>query len=189
MTMHTNLRRITLVTVAALTMALGAGFAVAQPAGGQYGPGAGGPHGFGPGGPHGAGAGDQMIGNLIERAKTQLNLNAFQQKLFETAVADAKLAREAARTRHQQVKDALQLQLGSADPDLAAVAKIADAVEQQNRDARRQIRDEWLNLYSQFNADQKAIVRDMLQKRMAHAETFRQKMHEWMQQHRGATSG
>jgi len=173
MTMQSNLRRITLVSAAALAMTLGAGAAVAQPAGG----------------PHGPSAGDQMIGNLIERAKTQLNLNTWQQKLFDTAVADTKLAREAARARHQQVKDALQLQLGSADPDLAAVAKIADAVEQQNRDARRQIRDEWLNVYSQFNADQKAIIRDMLQKRMAHAETFRQKMHEWMQQHRGATSG
>jgi len=189
MTMQSNLRRITLVTAAALAMALGAGVAVAQPAGGAYGTGSGGPHGLGAGGPHGPGAGDAMIGHLIERAKTQLNLDTSQQMAFDAAVKQAKSAREEARVRHQQVKEAMQVQLAKEDPDLRALATMADEVAQQDRKARNEVRDQWLNLYGNFRPEQKAVVRDMLQKRMAHAETFRQKMHEWMQQHRGATSG
>ena len=193
MTMKSNLRRITLAGVTALAMVVGAGVAIAQPAGapagGPYGPGYGGHHRFGPGGPHGPGAGDQMVGRLIENAKTQLNLNTMQQQMFDAAVANAKTARESARTAHQKVRDAVQAQLAKTEPDLEAIAKIADDVEQQTRDARHRIRDEWLSLYKTFSAEQKAVVRDLLQKRLAHADSFRQHMRERMQRHRGGTSG
>jgi Spy/CpxP family protein refolding chaperone len=191
MTMKSSLRRITLAGVTALAMVVGAGVAIAQPAGapagGPYGPGYGGHHRFGPGGPQGAG--DQMIGHLIERAKTQLNLNTMQQQMFDTAVANAKAAREAARAAHDKVREAVQAQLAKSEPDLEAIAKIADDVEQQTRDARHRIRDEWLSLYKTFSAEQKAVVRDLLQKRMAHAESFRQHMRERWQQYKGGTNG
>jgi Spy/CpxP family protein refolding chaperone len=193
MTMTSNLRRITVAGVAALAMVVGAGVAIAQPAGGPaggpYGPGYGGHHRFGPGGPHGPGAGDQMIGHLIENAKAQLNLNTMQQQMFDAAVANAKTARESARAAHQKVREAMQAQLANAEPDLEAIAKIADDVEQQTRDARRKIRTEWLSLYKTFSAEQKVVVRDLLQKRLAHAEGFRQKIRERMHQYRGGASG
>ena len=193
MTMTSNLRRITVAGVAALAMVVGAGVAIAQPAGGPaggpYGPGYGGHHRFGPGGPHGPGAGDQMIGHLIENAKAQLNLNTMQQQMFDAAVANAKTARESARAAHQKVREAMQAQLANAEPDLEAIAKIADDVEQQTRDARRKIRTEWLSLYKTFSAEQKVVVRDLLQKRLAHADSFRQKIRERMQQYRGGTNG
>jgi Spy/CpxP family protein refolding chaperone len=193
MTMTSNLRRITLAGVTALAMVVGAGVAIAQPAGGPaggpYGPGYGGHHRSGPGGPHGPGAGDQMIGHLIENAKAQLNLNTMQQQMFDAAVANAKTTRESARAAHQKVRAAVQAQLANAEPDLEAIAKIADDAEQQTRDARRKIRTEWLSLYKTFNAEQKAVVRDLLQKRAAHADGFRQKMRERMQQYRSGASG
>ena len=185
MTLHTNLRGIAVSAVAALAMTLGAGLALAQPAGAPYMPG--GPHG--PGGMHGPGPGEQMIGHLIANARTQLNLNTMQQSMFDTAVADSKAARGKARALHQKVRDAMQAELAKPEPDLAAVARIADDVEQQARALRQPIRDEWLNLYATFSPEQKATLRDLLQKRITRAESFRQRMHEWMQNHLGAMGG
>ena len=55
--------------------------------------------------------------------------------------------------------------------------------------ARKAIRDEWLALYDKFSPEQKAIVRDRLQKRMSEGESFRQKMRERMHQFRGGAAG
>ncbi len=54
------------------------------------------------------------------------------------------------------------------------------------RRLRKQVRTQWLNLYATFSPDQKAVIRDMLQKRMARMESFRQKMREHFQ---GGTAG
>ncbi len=122
-----------------------------------------------------------MIGHLIAHAKGRLNLNTMQQGMFDTAVADSKAAREAGRALHEKVKATLQAELAKPEPDLAAVAAAADAAVDQGRDKRKAIRAEWLALYATFTVEQKAVVKDMLQKRLAHAESFRQKMRERMQ--------
>jgi Spy/CpxP family protein refolding chaperone len=187
--MQSRFRRGAVVAAAALAMVLGAGVAVAQPAGGGYGPGPGGHHGFGAGGPHGPGGGDAMIGGLIQKAKTQLNLNTGQQAMFDAAVASGKVARDAARERHQKVRAAMQTQLAASEPDLRALATLADDVQQQDRAARIAVRNDWLKLYDTFTPEQKVVVRDLLQARAARMEGFRQKMHGWMQQHMGAGNG
>ena len=174
MTFHHNLRRITAATALALATTLGAGVALAQPAGG----------------PHGPGAGEQMIGHLIEQARAQLNLNTSQQMAFDTAVAHGKEAREKSRALHQNLKAKMQAELQNPAPNLAGIAAMADDVEQQTRTLRHQVRDEWLAFYTNsLVAEQKAIVADMTKKRMAHAETFRQRMREHFQQRFGGTSG
>jgi Spy/CpxP family protein refolding chaperone len=173
MTSHHNLRTIAMAAAAALAMTLGAGSALAQPVGG----------------PHGPGSPDQMIGRLIEHAKAQLNLNTSQQSMFDTAVAHSKAAHESGRALRQKVKDAAQVQLANAEPDLAKVAAVADEAEQQGRALRLSIRSEWLTLYATFTPEQKAVVRDMLQKKMARAESFREKMRERMQEHFGGKNG
>jgi Spy/CpxP family protein refolding chaperone len=121
-----------------------------------------------------------MIRHLIAHAKAKLNLNTMQQGMFDTAVADSKAAREAGRALHEKVKATLQAELAKPEPDLAAVAAAADAAVDQGRDKRKAIRAEWLALYATFTVEQKAVVKDMLQKRLAHAESFRQKMRERM---------
>ena len=161
-------RRAAAVTAAALALAFG-GTALAQPAGGH-------------GGPHGAmaGPGDEMLGHLIDHAQVQLNLNTSQKLAFDSAVAQTKAAHESGRALHQKVKDALAAELAKTEPDLAAVAAVADGVQQQGTALRHQVRDTWLALYATFSPDQKAVVKDLLQKHMARMESFRQKMQDRM---------
>ncbi|MEO8674337.1 MAG: periplasmic heavy metal sensor [Casimicrobiaceae bacterium] len=162
-------RRAAAITVAALALAFG-GAAMAQPAGGH-------------GGPHGAMAGhggDEMLGNLIAHAQAQLNLNTSQKLAFDSAVVQTKAARESGRAMHQKVKDALAVELAKTEPDLAAVAAVADGVQQQGTALRHQVRDTWLALYATFSPEQKAVVKDLLQKRMARMDSFRQKMQDRM---------
>ena len=171
-------RRTAAATAAALALAF-AGSAIAQPAGTP------GPGGFGghPGvhaAMMGQAGGDEMVGHLIARAKDTLNLNTSQQVMFDAAVAKAKAARESGRALHQTVKDALAAELAKTEPDLAAVASVADGVQQQGIALRHQVRDAWLQLYATFSSEQKAVVRDLLQKHMARMDSLRQKMKEHM---------
>jgi len=174
MTFHRRFRTVAGVAAVAVATTFGAGIALAQPHGG--------PHGH-------HGGGDVMIGQLIAHAKTKLNLNTMQQGMFDTAAAHSKTAHENGRALHDKVKATLQTELAKAEPDLAAVATAADAATDQARAQRNAIRAEWLALYATFTPDQKAVVKDMLQKRVAHMESFREKMREHMRQKSGATSG
>jgi Spy/CpxP family protein refolding chaperone len=173
MTHRYDFRRITATAALALTMALGAGAALAQPMGG----------------PHGPGAPDEMIGRLIAHAQAQLNLNSMQQQMFSTAVADSKKLHASTQAVRQKVRDVLKEQLAKPEPNLAAVAAAADAAIDEARLLRKPVRDEWLQLYATFTPEQKAVVRDLMQKRMARADSFRQRMIERMQQHMDGTNG
>jgi Spy/CpxP family protein refolding chaperone len=179
MTTRHTLRGITWIAAVAMATAFGMGAALAQPVGG--------PHGHG--GPGGPGGGDAMIGHLIAEARAELKLNTMQQEMFDKAVADSKTAREKARGRHSKVRDTLQAELAKPEPNLAAVAAAADATMEEGRMERKAIRDEWLAFYEKLGPEQKAVVRDRLQKRMSEGESFRQKMREWMHQFRGGAAG
>ena len=166
MTFHRRFRTAAAVAAVAVATTVGAGLALAQP------------HGH-----HGhPGAGGVEVGQLIAHAKDKLNLNTSQQGMFDTAVAHSKAAREAGRALHDKVKATLTAELAKAEPDLAAVAAAADAAADQARAQRIAIRNEWLALYATFSADQKAVVKDGIQRRMARAEAFREKMREHFHQ-------
>ena len=140
------------------------------------------PVGGGPG-MHGGGAPfEMMIPRMLEKSKAALNLNTSQQLQWDAVVAQGKTARESGRANRQQVKTALTTELAKAEPDLAAVAAAGDAAADQARAQRIAIRNEWLALYATFSADQKAVVKDGIQKHMARAESFREKMREHFQQ-------
>ena len=173
MTFHRSFLTIAGVAAVALATAFGSQAALAQLAGG----------------PHGHGAPDEMIGHLIAHAKDKLNLNTSQQGMFDTAVADSKAAFAAGRALHDKVKTTLQAELAKPEPDLAAVAAAVDSAMDQARAQRKAIRAEWLALYGTFTVEQKAVVKEMLQKRLAHAESFRKKMRERFQRFRDGTSG
>jgi Spy/CpxP family protein refolding chaperone len=158
-----NTRRAIAAASAALAFAFG-GSALAQPAHGH------GPHGMG------ADGGDVMLGHLITQAQAQLKLNTSQSGMFDAAVAQTKAARESGRALHQKVKDALTAELAKSEPDLAAVAAVADGVQQQGTALRHQVRDAWLQLYATFSPEQKAVVRDLMQQHLARMESFRQKI-------------
>ena len=125
---------------------------------------------------HGGHGGDSSFG--IARLKDQLNLNTSQQQMWDSAVAQSKAARDTARSNIQKVKDAMKAELAKAEPDLAAVAAVADDAQAANSALRKQVRSTWLALYATFTPDQKAVVKEALSKRIARMESFRQKMLE-----------
>ena len=165
MMLQDKLRTTAVVAAAALAMTLGAAASLAQPGGA--------PHG-----PHGTGEPADMIGHLIETARAELNLNTSQQQQFDAAVASTKAARQTGLSLHESVKTALTAELAKAEPDLAAVATVSDNAQAQGQALRKSVRAQWLALYATFSPDQKAVVRQMLQDRMAKADSFRQKMQD-----------
>ena len=101
--------------------------------------------------------------------------------MWDNVVAQSKAAHEAARTNRQQIKAALTAELAKPEPDLGAIAAVADNVEQQNRTTRVAVRQQWLQLYATFSPEQKGVVKTMLQNRLAHMEAFGAKMRERFQ--------
>lgn len=157
--------------MAAALIAAGSQAALAQPG-----------HGRGPGPDHGL-----AIEHVLASLKSQLNLNTSQQVMWDSAVANGKAARVAARSSMDQVQATLKAELAKAEPDFAAVATIADQVQANHQAARKQVRDEWLRLYATFTPAQKAVVRDAIRERVARMEAFREKMKERFQSRPGAT--
>ena len=125
-------------------------------------------------GPHGPHGGDFSFG--IAALKDQLNLNTSQQTMWDSAVAQTKAARDTGRANMQKIKDAMTTELAKTEPDLAAVAAVADDVQAANTALRKQVRSTWLAVYATFSPDQKAIVKTALQQRVARMESFRQKI-------------
>jgi hypothetical protein len=115
---------------------------------------------------------------VLQRIQAKLNLNTSQQQQFDAAVAQSKTVHDAMRANFQQLKAATQAELAKADPDLAALASLADQVQQQNIAQRNQARAAWLALYGTFSAEQKATVRDAINARMARMDAFRQRMQD-----------
>lgn len=122
------------------------------------------------------GGGDAVM--AIAALKGQLNLNTSQQAMWDSAVAAGKTARDSARANMQKTRDTLTAELAKAEPDLAAVAASTDAGRSANAAVHRQVRDAWLNLYSTFTPDQKTVVKNALQQKMARMEQFREKMRQ-----------
>lgn len=169
-TKTTGLMRVTMTAVAATVFALGSTMATAQTPCPMGGPGPGMHAGQGMRGGPGFGAdGGMMFPRIFEQAKAQLNLNTQQQALWDAAVAEGKAGFQAGAANRQKVRDAMTAELGKPEPDLAAVAAVADAVQAQNHAERHKVRDMWLNLYATFSAEQKAVVRQLMQNRMANA--------------------
>jgi Spy/CpxP family protein refolding chaperone len=111
----------------------------------------------------------------IAALKDKLDLNTSQQVMWDNAVAQSKSAREAARANFGVIKAALSAELAKPEPDLAAVAATSDEIQAANLALRQQVRNGWLTLYATFTPDQKAVVRDALQQRIARMESYREK--------------
>jgi len=157
-------RRVAVATAAAAVLALGTA-AAAHPRGGP---------GDGPPGPH-----------LIESVKGRLNLDTAQTRLFDEALAAAKAARAAALAERQGLRDTVRAELAKAEPDLAALARSADAVEARNRALRHQVRELWLRLYATLSPEQKTIVRDALAAAMERRDAVRGRMLERLRERQG----
>jgi len=162
---RTFLHRARHVALASALLVAVAGVASADP----------GPRGamHGHGGPHGA-----PFEQAIAHVKDRLALNAEQQGMFDATVAQTRANREAGRNEMIRVRDAMRAELAKPEPDLAAVAAIADDARAKGLTERLKVRNAWLNLYGTFTTAQKQVVRDYLRERMARQDAWRDKMRE-----------
>jgi Spy/CpxP family protein refolding chaperone len=163
-------RNIRLAAFAASTvLALTGAVALAQPGGGPW-------HGPGPG--HAGGMG---IEHVLARVKGDLKLDTSQQLMWDNVAAQAKAARESRLTGMQQVHDAMAAELAKPEPDLAAVAAVADGVHAGNQALRQGVRNQWLQVYATFTPAQKGVVRNALAQQMARMESMAARMKARMQ--------
>jgi len=119
---------------------------------------------------------------VIESLKGSLNLNTSQQQQWDIAVAQSQAARQSMRANLTQLRAGLQAELAKVEPDLASLAAQADAIQEQNIAARKAARGAWLDLYATFTPDQKTVVKNAIQARLARMESFRAQLKERLAQ-------
>ncbi len=134
------------------------------------------------GGPHGPqghkGPFGEPIAQAIAQVKDKLALDTSQQVMWDNAVAATKAARGTGRSERERVHAAMKAELAKPEPDLAAVATIADDAHAKGQALRLQVRKEWLNLYATFSPAQKQVISTQLAKRMERMEGHRARMME-----------
>jgi len=156
------------VLAAALIAALGTNAYAQGP-----GPGAG-RHGHGgPKGPFG-----EPVAQAIAQVKEKLALNSSQQVMWDNAVAATKAVRGNGRMEHESVHAAIKAELAKPEPDLAAIASMADEARAKGQASRLQVRKAWLDLYATFSPAQKQVVAEQMRTRMERMEGHRARMME-----------
>jgi hypothetical protein len=113
---------------------------------------------------------------VIAGLQAQLKLNTSQQLQFNNALAQSKAAHDAMKSGFAQIKAATETELAKSAPDLASLAALSDQVHQQNSGVHKQARAAWLALYDTLSPDQKLVVRDAINARIAQAQEFRAQM-------------
>jgi protein CpxP len=108
----------------------------------------------------------------------QLKLTPEQEGLWRQAEEKTRETAKQMRASRDKVRDALKQELAKSEPDLAAVASIADQAQEDRLKARHEVRDLWLKLYAGLSPQQKAVAADFLRDRLARAEHFREKIKE-----------
>ena len=121
--------------------------------------------------------GDRII-HAIAAFRGQLNLNTYQQGLWDAAIASGKAARDAAKLSRQTVKQVATEEFAKPTPDLSRIAATADQVRDASTATHRQVRAQWLQLYATFTPEQVAVIKAGIAKRMGRMEGFRERMHQ-----------
>jgi len=106
----------------------------------------------------------------------KLHLAADQEKTWQTLAQKSKDLRISGQDHRNEIKSQIKQELEKSEPDLARLAALTDRAMDEQTAKRRQLRDEWLKLYTQLSPEQKVAVRDAIKDRVAKAETFREKI-------------
>lgn len=110
-----------------------------------------------------------------EKLKADLKLNPAQDFAWQQ-IADKRAAlHEEHRNNRMQLKEAMKNELAKPEPDFARIVQQKQQVEEKNMNARNELRDLQLKLYSSFNPEQKAVIRDVIKARMERMEQRRDK--------------
>ncbi|MBN3852402.1 periplasmic heavy metal sensor [Paraburkholderia sp. Ac-20340] len=147
-----------------------------------------------PGGPammHGHHGGPGMHGDFMMAAKKlhdKLNLNAAQEKQWQTAVDTMKQNGEAMHKNHEQLKQQFDAQKNQPILDLNAMHSTHQQIDQQDSQLREQTAQAWLAFYNGLNDQQKTTVSSALKERFAKMEQRHEKMREHWEHRKGAAS-
>lgn len=137
-----------------------------------------------PGGPGGPGF---LFG--AKKLHDKLNLNAAQEKQWQTALDTMKQNGEAMRKSHEQMKQQFDSMKNQPILDLNAMHAAREQAEQQNHQLREQTEQAWLDFYNGLNDQQKTTVSTALKEHFAKMEQRHEKMHQrWEQHHKGGAS-
>jgi Spy/CpxP family protein refolding chaperone len=131
-----------------------------------------------PGEHHQRGHDQGGLASAIVGLKAQLDLTASQEAMLDAAIASGKTAREAARASRQTVKQLVKDELAKPTPDLAKIAAAEDQLQDAAVNARRNVRNQLLQLYATFTPAQVAVVKDAMTRRLSRFEQFREHMRE-----------
>jgi Spy/CpxP family protein refolding chaperone len=123
------------------------------------------------------------LASAIVALKSQLNLTAAQEAMLDQAIAAGKSARDAARQSRQTVRQLVHDELAKPTPDLARIAAAEDQVQDAATAARRNVRNQLLQLYATFTPAQIAVVKDAMTQRLSRFEAFREHMRERFGKH------
>ena len=110
-----------------------------------------------------------------EKLKADLKLNPAQEFAWQQ-IADRRAAMH--KERHgdrAQLREAMEQELAKAEPDFTRIVRQKQELEEKGLHARNEVRDMQLKLYSSFNAEQKAVIRDAMKARMERMEQWRDK--------------
>jgi protein CpxP len=165
--------------VAAASLAIGVGAAYAAQPSGEGGMGHGGP----------GGGWHNHFMQEINKLHGQLNLNADQEKLWQTALDTMKQNREAMRANHKQMREQFKSMQQQPILDLNAMHAAHQKSEEQNAQLREQTSAAWLNFYNSLNDQQKTTVSTALKQHFAKMEQRHEKMREhWQHRHGDAAA-
>jgi protein CpxP len=139
----------------------------------------------GPGGHHGHGM-EMRMKQQLDKLHGQLNLNAEQEKLWQTALDTMKQNHAAMRESHKQMRTQMESMKQQPILDLNAMYAAHQKIEQQNAQLRDQTSAAWLNFYNALNDQQKTTVSTALKQRFARMHERQEKMHQRWSQHHGA---
>ena len=173
--MYKKTSRFLAVAAASLALSIGAAHAQTPPKAGPGGPGA-----------HAGRHGHFM--KQLQQLHAKLNLNADQEKQWQSALDTMKRNREAARANHQQFKAQFDSLKNQPILDLNALHTAHQRLQQQDAQLREQTASAWLTFYNGLNDQQKTTVSSALKARFAKAEQRHEKMRERWQHRHGAAS-
>jgi protein CpxP len=170
--MSAKMSRFLAVAAASLSIGLGAAYAAQPAASGAQ------------GGWHHHGRFMQHLNQL----HSQLNLNADQEKLWQTALDTIKQNREAARASHKQMHEQMKSLQQQPILDLNALHDMREKAEAQNHQLREQTTAAWLNFYNGLDDKQKTTVSTALKQHWAKMEARHEKMRQHWEHRKGAAS-
>lgn len=133
---------------------------------------------------HGPGMGPG-IGFFSKAIHDRLQLSPDQEARWQAIQAEAKNLRVQRRQGFQQLRQLLHTELAHPEPDLARVAQFKDQMEDRNLQAARALQSKMLDLYATMNPGQKAIVKEVIQTRLAKMHQRMQEMRKLMREKRG----